>query len=112
MNLKDLAKLLENLIDTSSLIIIFIGIIYYIVLLVSIPFSKNNKKKNIKFIEARIIIAEAITLSLTLILASDIVKSVHYSTFKDLGKLAIIIFLRQFTAYFLDREKRQLEKKM
>lgn len=76
-----------------------------------IPSSYIHEKKYFFDIKkARIFIGEALNMSLTFILAADIVRTIRSPNYWQLGKLIILVVLREFIVYSLNLEIQDLRK--
>ena len=102
----------ELLCMTVCVIIILIGIIKslrLIKIIYNFRYKKYYKKddetiKNNAILTTRINIAESINLGLTFILAADIIKMIRIPNYYQLGKVTILVGLREFVTHFVDKE--------
>lgn len=94
---------------TSNIIgalILTIGIIKALFILYPYFFHLNVEKN---VILARLLIAEAILLGLTFILVADVIKTIRIPSFYQLLRVSILIGIRQFLTYYLDKEYNNLK---
>ena len=70
----------------------------------------KDHKKLTATIDARIRLGDSINLGLTFLLASDIVKTIRIPSYYQLGRVVILVLIREFVTYYLDRELRELRK--
>lgn len=60
----------------------------------------------------RVQFGSSLTLALELLLAADILRTAVAPTWNDIGKLAAIAAIRTVLNYFLEKELRQMEKRV
>jgi uncharacterized membrane protein len=109
----DALRIVEYALYLVAIAVIVIGS-YHAATVLYTPTSMNNKSSVFQkgyFLglkRARIVIGEALNMSLTFILAADIIRTVRNPNYWQLGKLIILVLLREFIVYFLNREIQDL----
>lgn len=89
------------------MLVIIIGAINTIVL----RFHEEGKKQTDDIIaDMRIQFSEVIALSLTFVLAAEVVKTIRTPTMHQVIRSSIIALLRQFIVYFLDKDIERLRR--
>ena len=73
--------------------------------------EREGKKQTDDIIaDMRIQFSEAIALSLTFVLAAEVVKTNRIPTMQQVVRISVIVLLRQFIAYFLDKDIERLRR--
>ena len=57
----------------------------------------------------RLTLGHSINLALTYILIADVIKTIRIPTYFQLGRLVILVLLREFITYFLEQEIKYLK---
>lgn len=97
----------ENILYFGAMLVVIIGAIDTIMLY----FREEGKKQTDDIIaDMRIQFSEAIALSLTFVLAAEVVKTIRVPTMQQVVRISIIVLLRQFIAYFLDKDIERLRR--
>lgn len=97
----------ENILYFGAMLVIIIGAINTIVL----RFHEEGKKQTDDIIaDMRIQFSEVIALSLTFVLAAEVVKTIRTPTMHQVIRSSIIALLRQFIVYFLDKDIERLRR--
>jgi len=99
--LKINVNILQSLIYFLAIIIISVGIVQTVIVYFKEIYLDNILPATI---DARIIIGESITLSLSFILGIEVLRTFYIRTFQQFFIIGAILFLRQFITYFLDKE--------
>lgn len=110
--LSTLAQIMEVVFYSAAILTIAWGGITAIVLLIqsedvfdtSINKFSNDPKHVMRMSQSRIVMGETLNMALTFILAADIIRTIRSPDYYQLGKLVILVLLRQFIIYFLNRE--------
>jgi uncharacterized membrane protein len=71
-----------------------------------------RKKQHLVNSVLRVRFGSALTLALELLLAADILRTAVAPTWDDIGKLASIAAIRTVLNYFLEKELREIEKRV
>jgi len=90
---------------------IIIGIALFRFLVGYVP-SLLRKKQYVSNTWLRVQFGSSLTLALELLLAADILRTAVAPTWDDIGKLAAIAAIRTVLNYFLEKELRQMEKRV
>ena len=93
---------------TSNLIgalILIVGIIKGLIILFPYFYKIDDEKE---VIMARLEIAESILLGLIFILVADVIKTIRIPSLYQLLRVIILIGIRQFLTYYLDKEHNDL----
>ena len=114
---KNHCNYLENKLKSACAEYIFYTIIhcfeylcyFYAIAVVVISIFKTNIF-NKTFPRDRLILGHSINLSLTYILIADVIKTIRIPSYYQLGRLVILVLLREFITYFLDDEITFLKK--
>ena len=97
----------ENILYFGAMLVIVSGAINTIVL----RFREEGKKQTDDIItDMRIQFSEVIALSLTFVLAAEVVKTIRTPTMHQVIRSSIIALLRQFIVYFLDKDIERLRR--
>ena len=106
--LHGVAAFLQHICEIIALLIIAIAIVTTLRrVFLNLPKLKNHRTQA----AIRLEFGEALAMSLTYLLAADIVATAIAPTWDSLGKLALIAVIRTALNYFLGREVRELEEK-
>ncbi|MCA0869881.1 DUF1622 domain-containing protein [Seohaeicola saemankumensis] len=103
------AEYLADIIDFLVVILLGGGIVFFLTLMVR-DFVKKTSLEQITH-DLRIGLGRLILLSLELLIVSDVLHSIASRTLEDLGIVALIVAIRVFMAYFLDKELHRLESR-
>ncbi len=111
MSMKELAKAitkyLSSTVEVIAAIVIGIALLKFLYKYVRHVFNPTDGITNQTI---RIHFGSALTVSLELLLAADILATAIAPTWDDIGKLAAIAVLRTALNYFLERELKNNEK--
>jgi len=106
---KSIATHLSLLVEILGATIIGIALIQFVIGYVP---TLLHKKQYISNSLLRVRFGSSLTLSLELLLAADILQTAVAPTWEDIGKLAAIAAIRTTLNYFLEKELREIEKRV
>ena len=116
-NSKNHCNYIGNILQNNCAEIIFYTIIqcfeylcYFYALFVVVISVFKTDIFNKTFPRDRLILGHSINLSLTYILIADVIKTIRIPSYYQLGRLVILVILREFITYFLDDEITFLKK--
>jgi uncharacterized membrane protein YcaP (DUF421 family)/uncharacterized membrane protein len=99
-----IVQYLASIVEVIAAVVILMAILRFLVSYTRHFASNEVEHRNT---ELRIQFGSALSLSLELLLAADILATAFAPTWDDIGKLAAIAALRTALNYFLERELRQ-----
>lgn len=108
-------RIVEIISSIIAVIIMLIGVIEAAIYLGK-SFDSRHKiyyidhVKTNDVIQARIKLGDTINLGLTFILAADIVKTIRIPNYYQLGRVVVLVLIREFVTYYLDKELKELRK--
>lgn len=106
---KRLADLVSSIVELVAIIVIVLGLLYFLYAYMRSRFQPGVHKKNAWL---RVQFGSSLTIALELLLAADIVATAVAPTWDDIGKLAAIAAIRTALNYFLEKELKEMEKRM
>jgi uncharacterized membrane protein len=106
---KTIATYLSLGVEVLGAVIIGIGLLRF--LIGYIP-SLFRKKQYVANTWLRVQFGSSLTLALELLLAADILRTAVAPTWNDIGKLAAIAAIRTVLNYFLEKELKEMEKRV
>jgi uncharacterized membrane protein len=107
---KNIAIYLSLIVEMLGAFIIGMGLIQFIFGYVTSLFSP--KKQYVSNSLLRVRFGSTLAISLELLLAADILRTAVAPTWEDIGKLAAIAAIRTALNYFLEKELREIEKRV
>ena len=106
---KSIATHLSLVVEILGATIIGIALIQFVIGYVP---TLLNKKQYVSNSLLRVRFGSSLTLALELLLAADILQTAVAPTWEDIGKLAAIAAIRTTLNYFLEKELREIEKRV
>lgn len=106
---KGIATHLSLLVEILGATVIGIALIQFVIGYVP---TLLNKKQYLSNSLLRVRFGSSLTLALELLLAADILQTAVAPTWEDIGKLAAIAAIRTTLNYFLEKELREIEKRV
>lgn len=106
---KAIATHLSLLVEILGATVIGIALIQFVIGYVP---TLLNKKQYLSNSLLRVRFGSSLTLALELLLAADILQTAVAPTWEDIGKLAAIAAIRTTLNYFLEKELREIEKRV
>ncbi|MEI6949258.1 DUF1622 domain-containing protein [Paraflavisolibacter sp. H34] len=106
---KSIALYLSLVVEIMGSVVIGLGLLQFLWGYLAGLFSKKPYGSNSWL---RVRFGSTLTISLELLLAADILRTAVAPTWEDIGKLAAIAAIRTALNYFLERELKEIEKRV
>lgn len=106
---KHITDLVSSVVELVAVVVIVLALLHFLYAYARSRFQPDVQKKNAWL---RVQFGSSLTVALELLLAADILATAVAPTWDDIGKLAAIATIRTALNYFLEKELRDMEKRM
>ncbi len=96
----------EIISNITGTLVLIVGVIKGLIMLKGYFYKLEDERE---VIQARLEIAESVLLGLTFMLAADVIKTIRVPSFLQLIRVTILIAIREFLTYHLDKEYKDLK---